>query len=452
MLVVAAATTSYAYAQTASPQPIIFPTYAGDGLRFSQTNYGSSARFKGMGNAQIGVGGDISSLGGNPAGLGLFTRSEFVITPEFNGTNIKADYLNTNTSSNKSQINLNQIGVVFHMPTYRSKGQDTQTGVISASVGLGYNRNNDYGLESNFSGTNNTSSVYNMFYEENAGTLGNTQQANVMRSGSVSEFSIAGAINISNQIYIGANLGLVSLNMNNDVHLYEKGNVENYAVDYYQNQEVKGSGVNGRVGVIFRPVSEFRIGMNLQTPTWFNIDDRSAGSSSDKEVLNEEIYDFSYNLRTPLKGSLGASYVISNRALISADVDFIDYSSMRFSSVDGVGIGEINNANNDVKALYKSAVNYRVGAEIKVTDLVSLRGGYGINGTAYKDDSKNLFQSTFYSGGIGYRNKNYYFDVAYQRVETNATFSPYLLQDFNEPVAQATNNKNNVFLTFGVRF
>ncbi len=453
VLVVAAATTGYAYAQTA--QPIIWPTYAGDGLRFSQTNYGSSARFKGMGNAQIGVGGDISSLGGNPAGLGLFTRSEFVLTPEFNGTNIKADYLNNTTSTNKSQVNLNQIGVVFHMPTYRSKGQDTQTGVISASIGLGYNRNNDYGLESNFSGTNNTSSVYNMFYEENAGTLGNTQQVNVLRSGSVSEFSIAGAINISNQIYIGANLGLVSINMNNDSHLYEKGNLANsttYAVDYYQNQEVKGSGVNGRIGVIFRPVSEFRIGMNLQTPTWFNIDDRSAGSSSDKAVLDEEIYDFSYDLRTPFKGSLGASYVIGGRALISADVDFIDYSSMRFSSVDGVGIGEINNANNDVKALYKSAVNYRVGAEVKVTDLVSLRGGYGINGTAYKDDSKNQFQSKFYSGGIGYRNKNYSIDVAYQRVETNSTFSPYLLQDFNEPVAQAKNNKNNVFLTFGVRF
>ena len=109
MLVVAAATANYASAQ------VILPTYAGDALRFSQTNYGSSARFKGMGNAQIGVGGDISSLGGNPAGLGLFTRSEFVLTPEFNGTQMDANYLNTRTTTNKSQINLNQLGVVLNL-------------------------------------------------------------------------------------------------------------------------------------------------------------------------------------------------------------------------------------------------------------------------------------------------------------------------------------------------
>ena len=445
MLVVAAATANYASAQ------VILPTYAGDALRFSQTNYGSSARFKGMGNAQIGVGGDISSLGGNPAGLGLFTRSEFVLTPEFNGTMMDANYLNTRTTTNKSQINLNQLGVVFQMPTYRSKGQDTKQGIVSASIGLGYNRNNDYGLEANFSGTNNTSSVYNMFDGDPAFTLGNNQMANVMRSGSVSEFNIAGAINISNQIYIGANLGLVSLNMNYDMNLFEKGTVENYSVNYFQNQTTKGSGVNGKIGVIFRPVNEFRIGMNLQTPTWFNIDD-SFSVSTDNNAIDAQTYDFSYNLRTPLKGSLGASYVLGGRALISADVDFVDYSSIRFTSSDGGDVSTINENNNEIKSTLKSAVNYRAGAEVKVTDFVSLRAGYGINGSAYKDDSNKDFQTTFYSGGIGYRNKNYYFDVAYQRVETNSTFSPYLLSDFKEPVADVKNNKNNVFLTFGVRF
>jgi hypothetical protein len=444
MLVVVAATANYASAQ-------ILPTYAGDALRFSQTNYGSSARFKGMGNAQIGVGGDISSLGGNPAGLGLFTRSEFVLTPEFNGTTMDADYLNNRTSTSRSQINLNQLGVVFHMPTYRSKGQDTQKGVVSAVVGLGYNRNNDYGLETNFSGTNTTNSVYNMFGDYSVAP-NSLQAANVNRSGSVSEFNIAGAINISNQIYIGATLGLVNLRLENDMMLDEDGINSNYYINYNQNQSTNGSGINAKLGVIFRPVPELRLGMNLQTPTWFNIDDSYSVSSNDQNVLGSETYDFSYNLRTPLKGSLGGSYVIGGRALISADVDFIDYSTIRFSSSDGSNMQDINDNNREVKSNYKSAVNYRAGAEVKVTDFVSLRAGYGINGSAYKDDNNNDFQTTFYSGGIGYRNKNYYFDVAYQRVETNSTFSPYLLADFTEPVANVKNNKNNVFLTFGIRF
>lgn len=444
MLAVALVTANYTHAQ-------ILPTYAGDALRFSQTNYGSSARFKGLGNAQIGTGGDISSLGGNPAGLGLFTKSEFVFTPEFNGTTMDANFLNNNTSTNRSQINLNQLGVVFNMPTYKAKGQDTQKGVVSAAIGLGYNRNNDFGLEANFNGINNTSSVYNMFGDYSIAPNSN-QAVSVARTGSVSEFNIAGALNISNQVYIGASLGLVSLKYDYGTILDEDGIASNYYINYNQNQASEGSGINAKLGVIFRPTPEFRIGANLQTPTWFNIDDSFTASSNDPNVLTSETYDFSYNLRTPLKGSLGASYIIGNRALISADVDFVDYSTIKFSSSNGGDMSTIAENNNEVISTFKSAVNYRVGGEVKLTDLVSLRAGYGLNGSAYKDDSDNHFQTQFYSGGIGYRNKNYYFDLAYQRVQTNSTFSPYLLSDYTEPVADVKNSKNNVFLTFGLRF
>ena len=105
------ATTNNAYAQ-----------YASDALRFSQTDYGSTARFKGMGNAQIGVGGDMSSLGGNPAGLGLFTRSEFGLTPEFNQLGANSLYLGQNTNTTKSKLNLNQLGLVLYSPAYKQKG------------------------------------------------------------------------------------------------------------------------------------------------------------------------------------------------------------------------------------------------------------------------------------------------------------------------------------------
>ncbi len=460
-LVVAIAATSYSSAQIRDAYTL--PTYAGDALRFSQTNYGSSARFKAMGNAQIGMGGDISTLGGNPAGLGFFTKSEFVFTPEFNATSSNTNYLNNNTTTTKNQLNLNQIGAVFHMPTYRAKGQDTQKGIVSAAVGIGYNRTNDYGLEAGFSGTNITSSVYNMFDGDNAYTeFGNKQNGSVMRSGSVSEFNLAGAINISNQIYIGANLGFVGLKVTNDGSLYEKGVytelpvavpavMKPYDVGYFQNQESNGSGINGRLGIIFRPVNELRLGVNLQTPTWFTIDDTSSANTTDK-AFAAETYEFTYNLQTPLKGSLGASYIFGNKGLLSADIDFVDYASIRFSTSDGNSTATMAQNNNEVKANYKSAINYRVGGEFKVTDLVSLRAGYGINGSAFKDDTDNYFQTQFYSGGLGYRNKNYYFDVAYQRVQTHSTFSPYLLQDYKEPVADVNNNKTNIFLTFGIRF
>ena len=66
-----------------------------DALRYSQIFYGGTARFMSMGGAFTALGGDISSLSQNPAGLGVFRSSELTITPQlfhiktnagFNGT------------------------------------------------------------------------------------------------------------------------------------------------------------------------------------------------------------------------------------------------------------------------------------------------------------------------------------------------------------------------------
>lgn len=57
--------------------------YFEDAYRFSNTNYGmgSTARMQAIGGAQIALGGDISSAVSNPAGLGFFNKSVFVVTP-----------------------------------------------------------------------------------------------------------------------------------------------------------------------------------------------------------------------------------------------------------------------------------------------------------------------------------------------------------------------------------
>lgn len=485
-----------------------YAQYASDALRFSQTNYGSTARFKAMGGTQIGVGGDISSLGGNPAGLGLFTKSEVSFTPEFNQGNASADYLGQNTNSSKGTLNVNQIGAVFFTPVYKQRGQDSQKGLISAVFGLGYNRNNDYSSETNYTGTNSKNSIAD-YFAELAGTTTpnnlaqgslermaydnylisfdnaagnyfpetfadasnpNTQRKNEVRTGSVSEFNFSGALNISNQLYVGASVGLVDIKYTSDAQYEENGkareydasgaltgNVTPYRLKFNQNQITKGSGVNGRLGFIYRAAEGFRLGATIQTPTWFLIDD-SYGEGLDntgtaRGSKDDEIYDFSYRLRTPLKGSLGGSYVIGGAAIVSADIDFVDYSGIRFStnSSNVDDIATISNNNMDVRDNYKSAINYRFGAEYKITNL-SLRAGYAVNGSPYKSDTNGTFDTQMFTGGIGYRVNNYYFDLAYQRMETDNTYSPYTLSNGLEPMAVVNNTRNNFFLTFGLRF
>ncbi|SFG79713.1 OmpP1/FadL family transporter [Pedobacter insulae] len=494
VLVAIVATTSSTYAQ-----------YASDALRFSQTNYGSSARFKAMGNAQIGVGGDMSSLGGNPAGLGLFTKSEFSLTPEFNQTGVNATYLSQNQNTDKNQLNVNQLGAVFFSPAYKRKGQDTKNGLVSMVFGLGYHRNNDFSMESNYGGSNNVSSITDYFAEiagssnpnsliagtperiayddylisyDNVannyfsetfanGSDYNTQSKNEMRTGSVSEFNFAAAANISNQIYIGASIGLLNIRYNSDAQYMETGKAREYLNDnltgnninykllFNQNQITKGSGINGRLGLIFRAAEGLRLGATLQTPSWFVIDDSTTEQLDNRGTIrgssDSKTYDFTYNLRTPLKGSLGGSYIIGGQALISADVDFIDYSSTRFSSNGGGYSDVINDNNASVRKNFQSAINYRFGLEYKI-DLISLRGGYAVNGSPYKTDETGMFDTKIYSGGIGYRTNKYSLDLAYQRLENTNILSPYTLNNGNEPLATTINTKNNVFLTFGLRF
>ena len=49
--------------------------YYNDISRFSHSFSGGSARIQGLGDAQTSLGGDISSISGNPAGLGFFNKS-----------------------------------------------------------------------------------------------------------------------------------------------------------------------------------------------------------------------------------------------------------------------------------------------------------------------------------------------------------------------------------------
>lgn len=504
-LVAIVATMGTTYAQVYTP----------DALRFSQTNYGSTARFKAMGGAQIGVGGDMSSLGGNPAGLGLFTKSEFSLTPEFNGMTGNATYLNQNTTSSKDRLNLNNIGAVFYSPAFRVKGESDQTGVVSTVFGIGYVRNNDFGGEFSYTGNNSNNSIADYFRDDANGFNGapngptnlpagslrsmayegfiidyddftnpnkpfyrsstrdnadaqpkaNKQTQNEIRSGSTSELTVGGALNISNQVYIGASIGLVNTRYINDGKFSESGynytEDSNYDLAFSKSQETKGSGFNARLGVIVRPVENFRIGATLQTPSWLLIEDNTtykldtriaSGPNAGPSANTPASYVFSYRLRTPLKGSVGASYVIGGRALLSADVDYVDYSSMRFSTDQGNEPETIMAENATVRDYYKAAVNYRVGAEIKLDNAFSLRGGYGLNGSSIKGDNDGYFATKLYSGGLGYRVNNYYVDVTYQRADTNTELAPYELNDYSEPVASIKTSRNNVFLTFGVRF
>lgn len=477
----------------------VYAQYSADALRFSQTPFGSTARFKAIG-AQTGVGGDLSSVGSNPAGIGLFTRSEFSLTPEFNSFTSDAQYLGQRNIGRKDQMSLAHAAVVWNSTVTKPKGAPLNKGWISFNFGLGYNRTKGYGNNVNFSGKNGANSVADYYSEiatDNygapgtlpAGTLermaydnyligydaagyyfpetdvNNVQTNNTDRTGSQSELNFAFGANYENKFYIGASIGLASINYNSFSEYKEDGyNVtekSNYKLSFKQKQLTNGSGINAKVGAIFRPSPNVRIGATFQSPTWYTIDDsysekldtRYAKSvNGATEYLNdEEVYDFSYKLRTPMKLSGGIGYFFGNQGFISADVDFVDYSTINFLPIDNSSSDVIGDNNRAVLGNYKSAVNYRLGAEYKIESIM-LRAGYGVQGNPYKNLSNADLNTSTYSGGLGYRVKNYYVDLTYQNVGYNSDIKPYTLNNGTGPIASLKNTRHNVFLTVGTRF
>ncbi|WP_423149627.1 OmpP1/FadL family transporter [Rubrolithibacter danxiaensis] len=493
--------------------------YAEDALRFSQAEQGATARFKALGNAQTALGGDLSSLSGNPAGLGLFTKSDISLSLDFNNSNLTGSYFNQNSSAQLDKLGLTQLGAVWHSAVRKSRGSDLNTGWLSFNFGIGYNKTNNFNTTMSYAGVNSRSSFadfladngnivpfsegdltdmayqnYLIDYDDSNSVYNgyfptvdiNGQQSNVVyRTGSQSEVNFAFGANYSNKFYIGASLGLTSLTYNADREFIESGltlretdfpdylTISNalrnyldapYSLSYHSSQITEGSGVNAKLGFIYRPTGNIRIGATIATPTWYSIDDSYAeglntrytlGNNSPSNPapnLDDAVYDYNYNLRTPYKINGGLA-LIFGQGLISGDVEYVDYASMHFSSNEN---STTTSVNDDIRTNYQSAVNFRVGGEYKVNNLY-LRAGYNTQGNPYKNSD---FSSTAVSGGLGYRMNNFYIDATYVNSTRKFTDKPYTISEdylyFQDTgsgdIASIKNNTNGVFLTIGTRF
>src|SRR5687768_5505014 len=81
-----------------------------DALRYSQLTFGGSARFMGMSGAFGALGGDISSLSFNPAGIAVYRKNEFSFTPAFYSQSTSSLYNGTGSRELKHNFNFSHLG------------------------------------------------------------------------------------------------------------------------------------------------------------------------------------------------------------------------------------------------------------------------------------------------------------------------------------------------------
>lgn len=472
-----------------------FAQYANDAVRFSTFQPGSTSRLKAIGNAGTAVGGDLSSVSNNPAGLGFFTKSEVSLTPEYDGSKVNSTYLGQQSMATKNSGNLSNAAIVFYTRLSTPGGGDKTKGWLSTNFGVGYSHTNDFGQNIYYKGTNAKTSINDYYaslansggadegtlqgwaydqnlidlygtsnptYERNNHPGASVNQANsIFRTGGQTAFDLSLGANYSNKLYLGFALGFTQLSYNSTNNFNETGVISvltagvgvdrNYNSTYSQFQDTKGEGFNAKFGLIYKVVENVRLGALITTPTFITVDDSYSESltttlSGGSPYANGPTgYPLTYNMRTPFKAAGGISVFLNQYGFLTGDVEYIDYSTTHISTNE-----DYDNSydNTFIKNNYKAAVNLHAGAEIKVTPNIALRGGYGIQGTPLKTNGTS---TKTVSGGLGYRVGNYYVDAAYLHLTGSQNLTPYDVGALT-PSAGLNTSNNNVFLTFGFRY
>ena len=103
ILVVALVTISFSSTQA---------QYVEDAYRFSNNTLNGTARILGMGGAQTALGADLSSISGNPAGLGFYRSNDYSVSPNLRFNNLENTVFGKLNANNHTNFNLGNYGVV----------------------------------------------------------------------------------------------------------------------------------------------------------------------------------------------------------------------------------------------------------------------------------------------------------------------------------------------------
>ncbi|OFY67419.1 MAG: hypothetical protein A2V64_08760 [Bacteroidetes bacterium RBG_13_43_22] len=472
---------------------------ADDALRYSQVFYTGTARFMSMGGAFTALGGDISSLSQNPAGIGVFRSSELSLTPQLFHIKTTASLNGSKTSDYIYNFNLAQAGMVANIIDNNS-----ESGLLSLNFGYSFNKTNnlnqsiiidgisDYSSLTDFWADNaegyykdelidevpdsylawetwlldslpgyNTSygTVFSNYGDDPPSVYGQNMRRLVSYEGYTGEHAISVGGNLSNKLYFGASLGISHLDYSSkyehlestDISLPSEFESFNYTF-YYSN---KGTGYGLKLGAIYRPLEILRIGFAFHSPTLYKINeyvyDNMSSHFTDGGRYNasNSAVRYSYALTTPFRAMAGVALQVKKLALVSIDYEFVDYSTARFSETEDRY--DYSDKNSVIKSTLRSSTNLRLGAEFRL-DRFYLRGGYAYYGKAWaSDDLNSNLDYNSISFGAGFREQNVFIDFGYTGIMNTQQYVLYS-SSVENLISGMDINRNVFTVTFGYKF
>ncbi len=467
-------------------------------MLFSEYNNVSTARSLGIGGAVGSLGADYAGISINPATLGKYSKGEFMFTPSLKLNRTSSNYLSKTSIENKSRLTFDNIGMVL------ANRKNQKSGWKATNVSFGMNKVANFNREYSYLGDNYKHSITDAFAQEanrNGGLSGilNTslltqmayisclvdtsvgnpdtvlsyvpvfggikQNKFVTERGGINELSFALAGNNNDQLLIGASLGIPIVNYTRTTSYTETdisgdGNNDFKDFNYTETLTTSGAGINLKVGAIYMPISSIRIGASFATPTYYSLTEEGSNTMithlesfiSEIKLPTDNYKSISeYNVTTPYRATLSGSFLFGKYGFISADYEYVDYTSSKISFTNSAtDIAYSRNVNNVIKQTTAAANNFRFGGELRNNNY-TIRAGYSILGSQTNKIAFDASRRDF-SIGAGYRGNSFFADLAWVSSNQNKRDYMYVLNGFPPMAANIASSNKFISMTMGWKF
>lgn len=434
----------------------VFSQNEADVERYSGRTILGTARFNALGGAMGALGGDMSAIHINPAGVGVYRFGDVSFTPAVEINEISANLNDITTLGNTSRFVVNNAGLVLaneldhpywkmlnFAVSYQRLNTFNDELRINSSNPVDFSQMQDFVWEANGTPLNNLSEYSALLAWEAfvidtlsdassyAGRVfeGDMIQTQVSeRRGNTSDFSITLGGNYNDVLYIGAGLGIESVNYKLEVTTTEtpsdRVNTDLMNYSFKEQLATEGYGVNFRIGAIAKLGQVVRVGGSIQTPTTYSLTDNfqselESNLRNPNETINAQssLGIFEYRVKTPWRYMASVATIFKKRALLTFQYEFTNYRKGELKNTNRSGSeADFSEANQSIEMNFRGRHTLRGGLEVRATKQLYFRGGiaYFSNPIPVNEFTDANLYRLQYSGGIGYREAAWSLDFSYQ--------------------------------------
>lgn len=302
-----------------------------DATNIAQRELNGTARFVGMGGAMGALGGDLSTIATNPAGIGIYRSNDAMLTFGYSITGTESNYAGSVFETNKNRWNFDNAGFVL------STKIGNHTPLRYVNLGFNYHRSKSFYKNMTMQGMMGSIDDYylsqirsmaqqatdaqdytnnrlnwgskDIYRDNDAGWLGALGYQGFLideekeagapnyyvpyvpaeadayflsrERGGIDQYNFNVSFNVNDRFYFGVTVGAYDV----DYHKYSlydenfdytwEGDGKNYTEGYSLESfnRIHGTGYDFKFGAIFRPIedSPLRIGLSVHTPTFYKL-------------------------------------------------------------------------------------------------------------------------------------------------------------------------------------